>query len=105
MNVTKSKSSKTPSQKRSLKKGEAILSVVDASPDKGPFPEVTPPVIPGETGAPITEITKPMLAKLRRAFRKAGKEASEAEQLKFAGELIAAGVPILNRRRRGSPEL
>jgi hypothetical protein len=38
-----------------------------------------------------------MLAKVRRAFGEAAKEASEAEQSKFAEELIAAGVPILSR--------
>jgi hypothetical protein len=38
-----------------------------------------------------------MLSKVRRAFRKAGKEASEEEQSNFAEELIAAGVPILSR--------
>jgi hypothetical protein len=34
---------------------------------------------------------------VRRAFRKAGKEASETEDSKFAEELIAAGIPILSR--------
>jgi hypothetical protein len=38
-----------------------------------------------------------MLSKVRRAFRKAGKEGSQAEQEEFAGLLIAAGVSILSR--------
>jgi hypothetical protein len=38
-----------------------------------------------------------MLSKVRRAFRKAGKEGSEAEQAEFAGLLLAAGVSILSR--------
>jgi hypothetical protein len=105
MKATKSKPEKTASRKRSSAEREAVRNVLDASDAKDAMPELAAPIIVAEAPAPLTEITKPMLAKLRRAFRKAGKEVSEAEQLKFAGELIAAGVPILNRRRRGSPEL
>ena len=97
MKVTKSKTAKTSSQKRSPKKGDAVPSFVDASARKDISPEIAHPVVPAETQALLSEVTKPMLAKVRRAFRKAGREASEAAQLEYAEELIAAGVPILSR--------
>ena len=92
-----SKTAKPRTPQRSLKKGEAVLSPDDASDVKDELTEIAAPVIPGETRTPPSEVTKPMLAKLSRAFQKACKEASEAEQLKFAEELLAAGVPILSR--------
>ena len=92
-----SKTAKPRTPQCSLKKGEAVLSPDDASDVKDELTEIAAPVIPGETRTPPSEVTKPMLAKLSRAFQKACKEASEAEQLKFAEELLAAGVPILSR--------
>jgi ribosome-binding ATPase YchF (GTP1/OBG family) len=88
---------KTPSVKHSYKKDQTGPSVVEASADSDASPEIVPPVTPAEDSTLASEITKAMLAKVRRAFGKAGKEASEEEQLKFAEELIAAGVPILGR--------
>jgi hypothetical protein len=88
---------KTPSVKHSYKKDQMDPSVVEASADSNASPEIAPPVIPAEDSTPVSEITKAMLSKVRRAFRKADKEGSEAEQAEFAEELIAAGIPILSR--------
>jgi hypothetical protein len=96
MKSPKSKA-KTPSVKHSQKIDETGPSVVEASAHSDASSEIVPPVIPAEDSTPVSEVTKAMLSKVRRAFRKAGKEASEAKQSKFAGELIAAGVPILSR--------
>jgi ribosome-binding ATPase YchF (GTP1/OBG family) len=96
MKSTKSKA-KTPSVKHSYKKDQMDPSVVEASADSDASPEIVPPVTPAEDSTLASEITQAMLAKVRRAFGKAGKEASEDEQLKFAEKLIAAGVPILSR--------
>jgi hypothetical protein len=93
----KSDTAKTPKQKRSSKKAEDILSVVEDSTVKDATPEIAAAVVPAESATQATEVTKPMLGKVRRAFQKAGKEASEEEQLKFFEELIAAGVPIMSR--------
>jgi hypothetical protein len=97
MKLPKSKTAKTPSVKHSEKTDETGTSVVEASAHSDASPEIAPPVIFAEISTPVSEITKPMLAKVRRAFGKAGKEASEEEQSKFAEKLIAAGVPDLSR--------
>jgi hypothetical protein len=97
MKSTKSKTAKTPSVKHSQTTEETGPSFVEASADSDASPENVPPAIPAEDSTPVSEITKAMLSKVRRAFRKAGKEAAEAEQAKFAEELIAAGIPILSR--------
>ena len=92
-----SKTAKPRTPQRSLKKGEAVLSRDDASDVKDELTEIATPVIPGETRTPPSEVTKPMLNKVHRAFQKSGKESSEVEELKFAQELLAAGVPIMSR--------
>jgi len=92
-----SKTRKTRTSKPSLEKGEAEPSRDDASDVKDEQVEIAAPVIQGEEQTSLTGVTKPMLAKVNRAFKKAGKEASDAEQLKFAEELLAAGVPIMSR--------
>jgi hypothetical protein len=97
MKLPKSKNPKTQSVKHSKKIDETGTSVVEASAYSDASPEIAPPVISAEVSTPVSEVTKAMLTKVRRAFRKAAKEASEAEQSKFAEELIAAGVPILSR--------
>ena len=97
MKSSKSKAARTESVKRSQKFDETGPSVVEASAHSDASPEIVPSVTPAEDSTLASEITKAMLAKVRRAFGKAGKEASEEEQLKLAEELIAAGVPILSR--------
>ena len=48
--------------------------------------------------APASAVTKAMLAKIGRAYKKADMpNVSEQKKLEFAEELLAAGVPILNR--------
>lgn len=48
--------------------------------------------------ATASAVTKPMLAKLGRAYKKAGMpDVSEEKKHQFAQELLAAGIPILNR--------
>jgi hypothetical protein len=52
---------------------------------------------PTPTGT-ASVVTKAMLAKIGRAYKKADMpDVSEQEKLEFAQELLAAGVPILNR--------
>jgi hypothetical protein len=97
MKLTKSKTAKAPKVKHSETNDEIGPRVVEASADSDASPEIVPPVTPTENSTLVSEITKPMLAKVRRAFGKTGKEASEEKQLKFAEELIAAGVPTLSR--------
>jgi ribosome-binding ATPase YchF (GTP1/OBG family) len=97
MKLPKSKNAKTQSVKHSDKKDEPGPSVVEASADSDASAEIAPPAVPAEDSTLASEITKAMLAKVRRAYAKAGKEASEEEQSKFAEKLIAAGVPILSR--------
>jgi hypothetical protein len=97
MKLPKSKTAKTPTVKRLQTSDESNPSIVEASAGSDASPETAPPVIPAEDSTPVSEITNAMLSKVRRAFRKAGKEVSEAEQSKFAEELIVAGVPILSR--------
>jgi hypothetical protein len=97
MKSAKSKTAKTPSVKHSETNDETGPSVVETSADSDASREIVPPAIPAEDSTPVSEITKAMLSKVRRAFRKAGKEASDAEQAKFAEALIAAGIPILSR--------
>lgn len=46
---------------------------------------------------PKAEITKPRMAKLRRAFRKAGRLDVEADLILFARELLDLGVPVMRR--------
>jgi hypothetical protein len=41
-----------------------------------------------------------LLARIRRAFRRASKEATPAEVAAFLDELLAAGVPVINRTSR-----
>jgi hypothetical protein len=46
----------------------------------------------------VSDATRKMMSKLRRAFRKAGKsEASETEIMAFLTSLVEANVPVLNR--------
>ena len=97
MKLPKSKTAKTPTVKRPQTSDESNPSIVEPSADSDASPEIVPPVTPAEDSTLVSEITKAMLGKVRRAFGKAGKEASEEEQLKFAEELTAAGVPILGR--------
>jgi hypothetical protein len=97
MKSPKSKPAKTPSVQHSQTNDEPDPIVFQASADSDASSEVAPPSAPAEDSTPVSETTKAMLSKVRRAFRKAGKEASEAEQTKFAEELIAAGIPILSR--------
>ena len=91
------KTTKPRNLKRSTKGAEATpdlesaLEAIDAS------SEVATSIDPSEMRGPDTRVTEPMLRKLRRAFLKAGKEASEDEQVKFAEDMISAGIPILNR--------
>ena len=48
--------------------------------------------------ATASAVTKTMLAKVGRAYKKANMPTvSEQKKLEFAQELLAAGVPILNR--------
>jgi hypothetical protein len=48
--------------------------------------------------APVSEVTRAMLGKVGRAYKKADMpDVSEEKKLEFAQELLAAGVPILNR--------
>jgi hypothetical protein len=48
--------------------------------------------------APASAVTKAMLAKLGRAYKKATMpDVSEEKKLEFAQALLAAGVPILTR--------
>jgi predicted peroxiredoxin len=97
MKDNNSDTAKTPKQKRSSKKAEDILSVVEDSTVRDASLEVAPSVIAAGPTAQDTEVTMPMLGKVRRAFQKAGKEASEEELLKFAEGLVAAGIPIMSR--------
>jgi biotin carboxyl carrier protein len=97
MKDNKSDTAKTPKQKRSSKKPEDIQSVVEDTTVGDASLEVAPSVIAAEPTAQGTEVTKPMLGKVRRAFQKAGREASEEELLKFAEELVAASIPIMSR--------
>jgi hypothetical protein len=94
---TKSKTPKTPIVQRSETDDDTSSSVVETSVDSDALQGIATPAIPAGDSTPVAEITKAMLSKVRRAFRKAGKEASEAEQAKFAEELIAAGIAILSR--------
>jgi hypothetical protein len=86
-----------PKSKDTLWTEETATSVAKVSADGDASQEIATPTIPAEASTPVSEITKAMLSKVRRAFRKAGKEAPEAGQAKFAEELIAAGIPILSR--------
>jgi hypothetical protein len=97
MKSPKSKTVRTPSVKHSKTNEETGPSVVEASADSDASQQIATPAIPAEDSTPVYEITKSILSKVRRAFRKAGKEVSEAEQAKCAEELIAAGIPILSR--------
>jgi hypothetical protein len=48
--------------------------------------------------APPSAVTKSMLAKLGRAYKKAGMtDVSEEKKLQFAQELLGAGIPLANR--------
>jgi hypothetical protein len=48
--------------------------------------------------ATASAVTKAMLAKIERAYKKAAMpNVSEERKLEFAQELLAAGVPIVNR--------
>jgi hypothetical protein len=91
------KTKKTSNVKRPEQKDDTGPSVVETSANSEGSPEIAPPAITAADPAPASEITKAMLSKVRRAFRKAGKEGSQAEQEEFAGQLIAAGVSILSR--------
>jgi hypothetical protein len=97
MKSPKLKTAKTSNVKRSDQKDDTGPSVVETSANSEASPEIPPPAIPTADPAAVSEITTAMLSKVRRAFRKAGKEGSEAEQEEFAVQLIAAGVPILSR--------
>lgn len=60
----------------------------------GPKPEAQAPALTTAASA----VTKAMLAKLGRAFKKAGMpDVSEEKKLEFAQELVSAGVPLANR--------
>jgi hypothetical protein len=81
-------------KRKAPRKGELVTHFIDASAAKSELEKLA--------AVPLVEITKPIKAKLRRAYRKSGwKDASsdafEPELEKFARQLIAAGVPILNR--------
>ncbi len=53
--------------------------------------------VPAPTGT-ASAVTKAMLAKVGRAYKKADMpNVSEQKKLEFAQALLAAGVPILNR--------
>lgn len=97
MKSPKLKTAKTSNVKRSEQKDDMEPSVVETSANSEASPEIPPPTIPAADPTPVSEITKPMISKVHRAFRKAGKEGSEVDQKEFAGQLIAAGVPILSR--------
>jgi hypothetical protein len=71
MKSAKSKA-KTPSLKHSYKKDQMDPSVVEASADADASPEIAFPAVSGEALPPLAEVTKAMLAKVRRAFGKAG---------------------------------
>lgn len=43
-----------------------------------------------------TVYTQPILSKMKRSFRKAGKSATEEEQIEFARTLVGADVPVLD---------
>jgi hypothetical protein len=71
--------------------------------DKRPAAKKTPAArkpaakIPAPTTT-ASAVTKAMLAKVGRAYKKADMpDVSEQKELEFAQELLAAGVPILNR--------
>jgi hypothetical protein len=91
------KTTKPRNLKRSTKEAETTPDLESAFEAIDASPEVATSIDPSEMRAPDTRVTEPMLRKLRRAFLKAGKEASEGEQVKFAEDMISAGVPILNR--------
>jgi hypothetical protein len=62
-------------------------------------PAATKPAVQAPaTTATASAVSKAMLAKVGRAYKKAEMtDVSEEKKLEFAQELVSAGVPILNR--------
>jgi hypothetical protein len=54
-------------------------------------------IVPGLQLRKVEQVDRKMLGKVRRAFLKAGVEASPEAQAAFLNDLLMANVPVLNR--------
>jgi hypothetical protein len=86
---TAPKSAKKTAKKPAAKPARVAEQLVEKKAEPAASKSVPPPTV---------EVTKSMVSKCARAFRKAGKATvTEAEVIAFANSLIVAGVKILSK--------